>query len=81
VIVATSFIGPERIQVLTTLAEAQERVPGISLETPLAMTGDRGLIVGIRRPRPWDWVNGVFVGDHAEPEDDDPAPHVHGEPR
>ena len=43
----------------------------------LAFTGDRRLVIGWRKPSQRDWVNGVFVGDHEEPEDGD---HVHGEP-
>jgi hypothetical protein len=44
---------------------------------PMQATGDKHLWVMRRRPAPWDWVDGVFVGDHDEDEDD---PHVHGEP-
>jgi len=78
-IVSTAFLGPERLQSLTTLAEAQEQIPAISLAHPLAYTANQRLIVGIRHPLSTDWVNGVFVGDHDEPDKDDPAPHVHGE--
>jgi hypothetical protein len=67
-IVQTAFLDGERLQML------------IDGDGPsLAYTGDRKLIIARRRPLPTDWVNGEFVGDHAEPDKDDPAPHVHGE--
>ena len=44
----------------------------------MATTGDGRLLICWREPHAHDWVNGVFVGEHSEPEDEAEA-HVHGE--
>ncbi len=66
-VVQTAFIDNQRID--------QRLIEG---EPTLAYTADGRLILCARRPMPTDWVNGQFVGDHAEP--DDETDHVHGEP-
>ena len=68
-VVQTSFIDDKRIEQRLTVGE----IGG------LWKTGNGRLIVARRRPKNTDWVNGAFVGDHEEPEDEEQV-HVHGEP-
>ena len=67
-IMQTVFADGERIQML---------IEGELYPAGIAQTGDGRLVIARRRPKPTDWVNRVFVGDHEEPKDD--TPHVHGE--
>lgn len=64
-LVQTAFLGSERIQTLVDLPP----------QPPLQQRPDGKLVIAYRRPRPRDWVDGRFVGDH--PCDDK---HRHGEP-
>lgn len=67
-LVQTAFLPAGRIQDLV-----EGEYPSFSY------TPDGRLVLARRKPLPTDWVNGVFVGDHDEPEDEN-EPHVHGEP-
>ena len=67
-LVQTTFLEDQRIE---------QRLVRAKNKPTLAFTGDGRLVIAWRRPAPWDWVNGAFVGDHDEPEDE---LHVHGEP-